>query len=129
MYFLDTGLCSYLTGWDSPVTLMNGAMSGNILETYVFSEILKSYWNVAKNPNIYFYRDGDQREIDFLFEINETLYPVEVKKSANPDKKQVSAFKVLNNLGKQVGEGAVLCLYNSILPITENINAVPIWYI
>jgi len=129
IYFLDTGLCSYLTGWDSPVTLINGALSGNILETYVFAEILKSYWNAAKTPNIYFYRDNDQKEIDFLFEVNETLYPIEVKKSANPDKKQASAFKILNNFGKPVGEGAILCLYNSILPVSQNINAIPIWYI
>lgn len=129
IYFLDTGLCSYLTGWDSPTTLMNGNMSGNILETYVFAEILKSYWNNAKNPNIYFYRDNDQKEIDFIFEVNGMLYPIEVKKSANPDKKQASAFKVLDKFGKPVGEGAILCLYNSILPITQNINAIPISYI
>lgn len=127
MYFLDTGLCSYLTGWDSVETLMNGAMSGNILETYVFVEILKSYWNNAKTTdNIYFYRDTDQKEIDFLIETNGNLYPIEVKRTANPSLSNVSAFKVLNKLNKPIGKGAVVCLYQTILPLNNEINIIPI---
>ena len=127
MYFLDTGLCSYLTGWDSVETLMNGAMRGNILETYVFVEILKSYWNNAKmTDNIYFYRDTDQKEIDFLIETNGNLYPIEVKRTANPSLSNVSAFKVLNKLNKPIGKGAVVCLYQTILPLNSEINIIPI---
>ena len=128
MYFLDTGLCSYLCGWDSPTTLMNGSMSGNILETFVFAEILKSYWNNAQQPNIYFYRDTDQKEVDFVIETNDTLYPIEVKKTANPNGVKLW-FNVLKNTGKQIGNGAVICLYNSILPIKENIYSIPVNYI
>ena len=128
MYFLDTGLCSYLCGWDSPTTLMNGTMSGNILETFIFAEILKSYWNNAVQPNIYFYRDTDQKEIDFVIESNGTLYPIEVKKTANPTGVKLW-FNVLKDTGKTLGDGAVICLYNSILPIKENITAIPVNYI
>ena len=128
MYFIDTGLCSYLCGWDSPTTLMNGSMSGNILETFVFAEILKSYWNNAVQPNIYFYRDTDQKEIDFVIESNGTLYPIEVKKTANPTGVKLW-FNVLKDTGKTLGDGAVICLYNSILPIKENITAIPVNYI
>ena len=128
MYFLDTGLCSYLCGWDSPTTLMNGSMSGNILETFVFAEILKSYWNNAQQPNIYFYRDTDQKEVDFVIETNDTLYPIEVKKTANPNGVKLW-FNVLKNTGKQIGNGAVVCLYNSILPIKEDIYSIPVNYI
>ena len=128
IYFLDTGLCSYLCGWDSPTTLMNGSMSGNILETFVFTEILKSYWNNILNPNIYFYRDKDQKEVDFVIETNGILYPIEVKKTANPNGVRLW-FDVLKNTGKQIGNGTVICLYNSILPIKENIYSVPVNYI
>jgi predicted AAA+ superfamily ATPase len=48
LYFLDTGLCAYLTEWSTPETLEAGAMSGPILETWIFSEILKSYWHAGK---------------------------------------------------------------------------------
>ena len=43
LYFLDTGLCAYLTQWTSPQTLEAGAMSGAIFETWVMIELLKSY--------------------------------------------------------------------------------------
>ena len=45
LYFTDTGLCSYLTGWTSPETLANGAMGGAMLETHVIGELLKRCWN------------------------------------------------------------------------------------
>lgn len=128
IYFLDTGLCSYLCGWDSEITLMNGSMSGNILETYVFCEILKSYWNNGLNPNIYFYRDTDQKEIDFVIESNDTLYPIEVKKTATPTNSKLS-FNVLNKTGRQIGEKSVVCFYPTIFPLNNSTFSIPISYI
>lgn len=93
VYFLDTGLCAYLTDWDSPKTLEAGAMSGAVLETYVFTEILKSYWHNCKEAQIFFYRDKDQKEIDFIIEQNSTLYPIEVKKLSCPMKAQSKILK------------------------------------
>lgn len=129
MYFLDTGLCAYLTGWDSPKTLEAGAMNGAIFETYVFAEILKSYWNNGKEPNIYFYRDKEQREIDFVFEANGKLYPVEVKKTATPSLANIKSFSVLESLKKPIGEGAVICLYKDSFPLNRDVNLIPINYI
>lgn len=126
MYFLDTGLCSYLTGWDSPKTLEAGAMSGAIFETYVFAEILKSYWNNGRDPNIYFYRDKDQREIDFIFEYNGMLYPVEVKKTATPSLSSIKSFSALESLKKPVGEGAVICLYKELFPFNKDVMLIPV---
>ena len=77
VYFLDTGLCTYLTKWPDAASLEAGAMSGAILETYLFAEILKSYWHNGKEPHFYYYRDKDQNEIDLVLETGDTLYPVE----------------------------------------------------
>ena len=66
LYFLDTGLCSWLTDWSSPETLESGAMSGAILETWILGELLKSYWHNGRQAPFYFYRDRDQKEIDLL---------------------------------------------------------------
>ncbi|MCL2879143.1 MAG: ATP-binding protein, partial [Treponema sp.] len=110
VYFLDTGLCSYLCRWESPETLYAGAMDGAILETWCFGEILKSYWHNGVQPLIYFYRDTDQKEIDFVIEKNMTLYPIEVKKTAMPGINDIKHFSVLEKLGKKTGTGAVLCL-------------------
>jgi predicted AAA+ superfamily ATPase len=129
LYFLDTGLCAYLTRWETPQTLAAGAMDGAILETWCLGEILKSYWHRGKNPQIYFYRDTDQKEIDFLIEQNMTLYPIEVKKSAMPGKEAVKHFGVLKKLGKAAGPGAVLCLSQDPFPINREVSAIPVWEI
>jgi predicted AAA+ superfamily ATPase len=125
LYFLDTGLCAYLTKWDSPESLLNGAMNGAILETWVFTEILKSFWHNGREECIYFYRDSNQREIDFVMEKNMTLYPVEVKKTAAPGAGDRRHFSLLDRPGKKRGTGAVICLYPSFLPLAEDIIAVP----
>ena len=88
MYFLDTGLCAYLTKWTTPEALEAGAMSGAFFETWIVSEIIKSYYNAGKRPPLYYYRDKDQREIDLIIHENNTLYPIEIKKAAAPARLQ-----------------------------------------
>lgn len=127
LYFLDTGLCAYLTEWSSPETLEAGAMSGAILETFIFTEILKSYWHNGKRAPLYYYRDKDKKEIDLLIVQNDTIYPLECKKSASPDKNAVRHFGVLKQLGKPVHEGGVICLSETLLPITPSVSAIPVW--
>jgi hypothetical protein len=127
IYFLDTGLCSYLTNWDSAKTLESGAMSGAIFETFIVSEIIKSYVHNAKTPNIYYYRDKDKKEIDIIIEKNNKLYPIEIKKTANPDKNMLKHFSVIPK--EQLSDGAVICLCKSDFPITKNVNAIPIGYV
>ena len=129
MYFMDTGLAVYLTRWDSPKTLEVSAMSGKIFETYVVSEIIKSYHNAGIRPPIYYYRNTDGKEIDLILEYNDTVYPIEIKKTGNPGKETIKNFAVLHNFGKQVGEGAVVCLYNKVMPIDKNNWIIPAWLI
>lgn len=126
LYFLDTGLCAYLTEWSSPNTLEAGAMSGAILETFIFNEILKSYWYNGKRAPLYYYRDKDKHEVDLLIIQDEIIYPLEFKKTAAPNKNAIRHFKVLENLGKPIGAGGVICLVETLLPITANVNAIPI---
>ena len=127
LYFLDTGLCSYLTNWNNAQVLESGAMSGAIFETFVVSEIIKSYVHNVKEPNIYYYRDKDKKEIDVIIENNGKLYTIEIKKSANPDKNMIKNFSVIPE--NQIGDGAIICLVDKDLPITKNVNAIPISYI
>jgi len=128
-YFFDTGLVCYLTGWDTAKVLENGAMNGAILENYVISEIIKSYWHNGKQPSIYFYRDKDKKEVDLIIERSGTLYPVEIKRSANPNSADVANFKLLNRFKKNIGTGALICLVDEPAALTENIAAIPVNYI
>ncbi|MCL2367082.1 MAG: ATP-binding protein [Oscillospiraceae bacterium] len=129
MYFMDTGLAVYLTRWDSPKTLEVSAMSGKIFETYVVSEILKSYHNAGKQPPVYYYRDTDGKEIDMILEYNGTVYPIEIKKTGNPGKDAIKHFDVLKNSGMIIGEGAVVCLYDNVLPLDKSNWIIPAWLI
>ena len=125
MFFLDTGLVAYLAGWTSPATLEKGAMSGAIFETWVISEILKSWWYSGKSAPVFFYRDKDGREIDCLIERDGKLYPMEIKKSASPGKNDIRHFTALEKLGYPMGESALVCMYPDMIPLTENCTVIP----
>ena len=129
IYFMDTGLVCYLTKWNSPETLEAGAKSGEILETFVMAEILKSYLHNGRNPNISFYRDKDKKEIDVILEENGMVYPIEIKKKTNPDKGDIKNFGILEKAGLKIGNGAVVCLAQTHLPITNEVNIIPVSYL
>ncbi|MEN8236192.1 MAG: ATP-binding protein [Pseudomonadota bacterium] len=129
LYFLDTGLCSYLTKWPNPESLELGAMSGAILETYIFTEILKSYFHNGVTPHFYYYRDLDQREVDLVIETGGTFYPVEFKKTARPSRTASKHFHLLQKLGKKVGHGAVICFVEKDVPISREVTAIPVGYL
>lgn len=71
-------------------------MAGSFFESWVFSEIYKSYLNAAKEPPIFYYRDKDKKEIDLLLMYDGVLFPVEIKKSASRGTEAVKHFKVLD---------------------------------
>jgi len=129
VYFLDTGLACYLTKWNTPETLESGAFSGAILETYVVSEILKSYWHNGESPSIYFYRDKDKREVDIILEENGKLYPLEVKQRTNPNVDDTKNFSALSQFKKEIAPGGVLCLAPTYLPLGGKDYVIPISYI
>lgn len=129
LYFLDTGLCSYLTGWPNANTLELSSMSGAMLETYVISEIIKNHLNNGKEPRLYFYRDKDQNEIDLLLEANGKIYPLEIKKTATPGNINIKHLQMINKLEIPLGAAGVLCLREDFIPLSKGINAIPIGYI
>jgi predicted AAA+ superfamily ATPase len=131
LYFLDTGLATYLTRWSNREVLENGAMAGAFFETFIIAEILKSYYNAGIIvPPLYYYRDKDGREIDLLIEENATLHPIEIKKSATPRKEFIKHFKVLNNInGIKKGTGGVICLYETLLQLDEDNWVIPVSFL
>ena len=131
IYFMDTGLVCYLVGWNSSEVVKNGAMSGSIFETFIVSEIIKSYKNAGLDTrNIYFYRDRDKKEIDLLFFQNGTLYPVEIKQTASPSAKMAKSFPTLKEIpGIQNGSGCILCQCDRLMQIAEGLYTVPVEYI
>lgn len=131
VYFTDTGLACYLAGYVDYITLEKSAYSGPIFETYVVGEIIKSFVNYGKDArkHLYYYRDNNQKEIDLLINYNNVIYPIEIKKSANPGKDAIKNFDVVNNFEMQRGNGIVLCMTKDIIAYDENNYMVPIEYI
>ena len=130
-YFTDTGLVCYLCRWLTPETLMNGAMAGNIYETFIVSEILKSYYNAGKEAEMYFFRNTDGQEVDLLFYQDQTLFPVEIKKTSSPNIKDAKHFKTLSSFFPTltIGEGGIICNTEQLLPIGQNVKIIPCEYI
>jgi hypothetical protein len=145
LYFRDTGLAAYLTRWLSAETLANGAMSGAFFETFVISEIIKSYSNRGLDYRYFvsYYRGKDKKrtkkngevvreeaEINFIIEQNGVLYPIEIKQNSNATADMTAAFKVLDEIPeKQRGTGAVVCMCPMPGALRENILQIPYWYI
>ncbi len=131
LYFLDTGLAAYLTKWNTAEVLKNGAMAGAFFESFVISEIIKSYYNKGiVDPPLYFYRDKDMNEIDLLIEQDGALYPLEMKKHADPQKKDVAAFSMLDKIPDiKRGSGGVICLYDNLITLKGDDHVIPVQYL
>jgi predicted AAA+ superfamily ATPase len=131
LYFMDTGLACYLTRWTTPEALRNGAMSGHMFETFVVSEVLKSYMNAGRNVrDVWFYRDSRKREIDLVIQEGHVLHPVEVKMGFTVGTDAIKHFSALDSLtGYEVGEGSVICQTKEPYLIARDVQAVPVWAI
>jgi predicted AAA+ superfamily ATPase len=116
-----------LLGWSTPEVLEKGAMAGPIFETFAVGEIIKSYLNAGEDVrDIFFYRDTQKREIDLVIKRENTLHPIEIKKSATPHKEMTSSFSALKSLGVPVGLGALICLASESAYLTQEVVTVPV---
>ena len=126
LYFYDCGLVAYLARWNTVETLMNGAQNGAIVENFVVSEINKGYYNSGLRPHIYYFRNKDGKEIDVLWEENGTLYPLEIKKTINPNTSLSNAFRVLEKSNKIIGNGGIVCMRNEFSPLDGQNSVIPV---
>ena len=117
LYFCDTGLCAYLSMWLTRDTLMNGAASGHYFENYVVIELLKNYAYASARANLSYYRDSNAKEIDVFVEENGVIHPIEIKKSAAPDRREVKKYELLSKAGLTQGSGGIVCMCEEVVPI------------
>ncbi len=121
LYFCDTGLCAYLSMWLTRDTLMNGAANGHYFENYVVIELLKNYAYAPARASLSYYRDSNAKEIDVLVEENGVIHPLEIKKSANPDRREVRKYELLGQAGLEQASGGIVCMCEEVIPIdTKN---------
>lgn len=128
IYFMDTGIACYLAGYLDATTLEKSAFNGAIFETYVITEIIKSYANQGMDARkyLYYYRDNNGKEIDLLIIYNNVIYPIEIKKSSNPSKESIKNFNVIEKFNIKAGTGGVICMKSNLFPIDKNNYFIPI---
>lgn len=127
VYFTDTGLCAFLSGWTTKEALMDGAMSDLMFENFVIIEILKSYRNRRIEPLLSYFRSKEDKEIPLLIEYAGKLHPIETKITAAPRLSMVENFDLLP--GNKRGEGALICFVEQDLPLNKQVSALPISYL
>lgn len=126
IHFLDTGLCCALCGLRTGEEAAASPLAGALLESFAVGEVLKSHWHAGLEPQAHYYRDHDGREIDLLLWERGKLWPVEVKRSATPDVREVArTWDTLRAAGLPLGEaGAVACTARRELPAGRGIRVV-----
>ena len=125
LYFCDTGLCAYLSRWLTRDTLMNGAASGHYFENYVVMELVKNYAYAPAKANLSYYRDSSAKEIDLLVEADGVIHPLEIKKSAVPDRREIRKYEVLDKVNLKRGSGGIICMCEEVVPIDERNSFIP----
>lgn len=124
--FMDSGLACFLAGYTSARELQLSSDSGNFLETYVVSELIKSYDNNSIPLDISHFRNKETDEIDLILSKNSKIYPLEIKKTANPSRAMIKNFKYLEKANVKLGKGGLICLYDKLVPLDENNYYIPI---
>lgn len=120
-----TGLCAYLSMWLTPDTLRNGAASGHYYENYVVMELVKNYAYAKSKVNLTYFRDSNAKEIDVFVEENNFIHPLEIKKSAAPDRREVKKYSVLDKASLNRGNGGIICMCEEPIPIDADNCFIP----
>jgi len=81
IYFVETGLACYLLGIEKELQLARDPLLGGLFENLMVSEALKFRLNKGLDPNLFYFRDSNNNEVDLLLKWGKDLIPVEIKSS------------------------------------------------
>ena len=124
---MDTGLVCYLSYANNPMALSVSSLAGHMFETFIVSEIIKSYKTsgIDTSKILSYYRDSNHREIDLIISAESTYHPIEIKMSAEPQKDAIKHFHVLDDINLNIGKSYVICQTPIAYPLSENTYAIP----
>lgn len=126
LYFNDTGLACYLIGIDLPRTLQLSSFKGRLVETYIHNEIVKSYKNNGIEMQMYYYRDNNQNEIDFIILKDGNLYLIEAKAGKIYNSSDIKGFKQLLETKYNIIGQCIICTTDEIYRLNSQAYAFPI---
>ena len=105
---------------------MNGHDVGHYFENFVVTELIKDLHYSSANYDLTYFRDSNSKEVDLFLESNNTIHPLEIKLSASPDKREVKKYEMLDKNSIPRGNGGIVCMTSSVLPIDDRNNFIPI---
>lgn len=128
LQFIDSGLLATLLDLGSEEVQQDRTRFGNVLETFVFGELLKHTTTADGNYRLMCYRDTDKFEVDLVIEnAAGQLVGVEVKAAATVKESDLRGLKKLSSLaGDQFKMGVLLYDGDETMPLGDNIWAAPL---
>ena len=130
VYMTDTGLAAYLCGIATAEALQTDSNADAFFETFVVTELLKSWRHNGREPRFFFYRDQKkQAEIDLLIENGGKYHPIEIKMTAHPSVDMVRHFAELKKLDVPTGTGALICMTPQQRFLSDDVVTHSLWQI
>ena len=125
LFLTDSGMLSYLLGVNSRKDLLASPYKGMILETFVFSEILKGVRYSPEVSDLFFYRTVDGKEIDFIIERKGKIVALEVKFSRTVNTHDFKTIARFSEASDNFVHGYIFYLGDNIHPFGKKITALP----
>ncbi len=127
----DTGLVCYHQRIGSPDAIAGHPLQGQLAETWVALEILKTVQSWPTQPNLYHYRSHGGAEVDLILEMDGLLFPIETKSKTHPSRRDVMGIQSFRAgfSGERIAPALVICAIEQPAWITKNVLAVPWWSI
>ncbi len=126
-YLADTGLACFHTQISSPQALGGHPLFGPLFETAMVCELMKQAATLATRPAFYHWRAAGGAEVDLVLERDGVLYPVEIKLTGAPGRRQASGIEAFRSAHThlRIGRGAMICAVDSPRWLTEDVLAIP----
>jgi len=123
IYATDTGVLSHLLQITSIEEYEKSNYKGDILETFVYDELIKANTYSNARAGLFYYRTSDKKEIDFILEFSNKVVAIEVKSSKTVSKND---FKHIYHLAKEIpnefDKGIVFYNGEQVLKLDDNID-------
>ena len=119
VYMTDSGVFAHLLGITSIEEVYESSHKGNLVETFVYGELLKHLSYSMTQAAIYHYRTNDKKEIDFILEKGDKVIAIEVKASHSVKRDDFKHIADFQSKSKQDILGIVLYTGTNILPFGD----------
>ncbi|MDP9293500.1 MAG: ATP-binding protein [Actinomycetota bacterium] len=128
VHVADTGLLAYLVGADERRIETDLDLGGMFYETFVAMELHRQISWLDDRPQLFHFRDRDQREVDIVIEHRDgSVSAVEVKSAATVHPRDFRGLRHLKDkLGSRFKAGALLYTGANTVPVSDRLAAVPL---